>query len=325
MAAPAPAPPHALTGRTGPRGRVRRWPVDPEYAGYRLGSLAARALPGSAVEVVARSAGRVGPRVMGGRRRVVERNLARVRGGIDAEGLRRSVVETFASYGRYWIESFRLPGTAAADLERGMSTEGFEHVESALAAGGGVILALPHLGGWEWAAFWLAEVKGLPVTAVVEPVEPPELAEWFVALRRSIGINVVPLGPSAGTDVIRALRDNHIVCLLCDRDIGGGGIEVDFFGESTTLPAGPATIALRTGVPICPTAVYFEGPRHHGVIRPPLPADRTGRLRQDVTRLTGALAAELEWLIRRAPEQWHLMQPNWPSDREALRKATSEG
>ena len=26
------------------------------------------------------------------------------------------------------------------------------------------------------------------------------------------------------------------------------------------------------------------------------------------------LASELEALIRRAPDQWHLFQPNWPSD-----------
>jgi KDO2-lipid IV(A) lauroyltransferase len=39
-------------------------------------------------------------------------------------------------------------------------------------------------------------------------------------------------------------------------------------------------------------------------------------MRQDVQRLTEDVAAALEDLIRRAPEQWHLFQPNWPSDRE---------
>jgi KDO2-lipid IV(A) lauroyltransferase len=31
--------------------------------------------------------------------------------------------------------------------------------------------------------------------------------------------------------------------------------------------------------------------------------------------MTQALAKEMESLIRAAPEQWHLVQPNWPSDR----------
>jgi KDO2-lipid IV(A) lauroyltransferase len=65
-----------------------------------------------------------------------------------------------------------------------------------------------------------------------------------------------------------------------------------------------------------PAAVYFDGRRHFGVVRPAIPAERQGRLRDDVGRVTQVLAAELEGLVRRAPEQWHLLQPNWPSDRK---------
>jgi phosphatidylinositol dimannoside acyltransferase len=137
-----------------------------------------------------------------------------------------------------------------------------------------------------------------------------------VTWRRELGMNVVPLGPEAGRAVLQALRANEIVCLLCDRDIKRAGVEVDFFGERTTLPAGPATLALRTSAPIFPVGVYFTRRvnGHHAVIRPPLPATRGGSLREDVARVTQALAHELEFLIRRAPEQWHLFQPNWPSD-----------
>ena len=116
--------------------------------------------------------------------------------------------------------------------------------------------------------------------------------------------------------VLRALRDNRIVCLLCDRDIAGDGVEVEFFGERTTLPGGPATLALRTGATLVPAAVYFRAGRdHEGVVRPAIPVEREGRLREDIARITQALAKELEILIRAAPEQWHLLQPNWPSDR----------
>ena len=76
--------------------------------------------------------------------------------------------------------------------------------------------------------------------AVVEKLDPPEIFEWFVELRRRLGMHVVPLGPGAGAAVARALRDNHVVCLLSDRDLSRDGPEVEFFGELTTLPAGPA-------------------------------------------------------------------------------------
>jgi KDO2-lipid IV(A) lauroyltransferase len=45
-----------------------------------------------------------------------------------------------------------------------------------------------------------------------------------------------------------------------------------------------------------------------------VPAHREGRLRDDAARVTQDLARRFEELIRAAPEQWHLLQPNWPSD-----------
>ncbi len=133
------------------------------------------------------------------------------------------------------------------------------NIVTALEGGNGVILVLPHLGGWEWAGRWIAE-QGHPITVVVEKIEPPELFDWFVDLRSKLGMTVVPLGAGAGTTVMRALNDNHIVCLLSDRDLKGGGPEVEFFGERTTMPAGPATLALRTGAPILPTARVLHRP-----------------------------------------------------------------
>ena len=289
-------------------------------AAFKAGSAFARVLPERVATGLARAVGFGAAHVSPERRAQVERNLRRVHGpAFGGAALRRAVDETFESYARYWAESFRLPGTSAEELDAGMAAEGLEHVEDGIARGRGVILALPHLGGWEWAGFWVATVRKWPITVVVEALDPPEVFDWFVGLRRSFGMNVVSLGPDAGSQVIRALKSNHVLCLLSDRDIAGGGIEVEFFGERTTLPGGPATLALRTGAPLLPTAAYFRGRGHYGVVRPPVPADRSGTLREDVTRITQLMAGELESLIRRAPEQWHLMQPNWPSDRSEVR------
>ena len=180
------------------------------------------------------------------------------------------------------------------------------------------MVALPHLGGWEHAAAWIGG-SGHEILAVVEPIEPPEMFRWFARQRRLLGIEIVPLGPDVSTALLRALRDNRIVCLLSDRDLSGDGVAVDFFGERTTLPGGPAILALRTGAALLPAAVYFgPGREHHAVIRPPLAVERQGRLRDDIARITQSLAVELETLIAEAPDQWHLMQPNWPSDRDTL-------
>ncbi len=288
------------------------------YYAYRAGAGVAQLLPQVVGEQMARGLGRLSAVVLPARRRQVERNLRRATGdGLRGLALKRAVSKTFDSYGRYWLELFRLRGDAdEADLLADDNmVEGFEHVLEGCEAGNGVITALPHVGGWDYAGAWLA-AHGYPPTVVVEPVEPPELFEWFADTRRRLGMEVVPLGPDSGRAVLAALRANRVVCLLCDRDIAGDGVEVEFFGERTTLPAGPATLALRTGAPLLPVAVYFR-PRggHRGVVQAPVPAVREGRLRDDVARVTQALAGRFEELIRAAPEQWHLLQPNWPSDR----------
>jgi KDO2-lipid IV(A) lauroyltransferase len=225
---------------------------------------------------------------------------------------------TFESYGRYWVDSFRLPDMSPAEVDAGLDVTGFEHIEQARADGRGPIMLLPHLGGWEWAGFWVPTANNIPVTVVVEPVEPPALFEFFVKYRRRLGMNVVPLGASVTTEALRAIKARDMLCLLCDRDIEGTGVEVEFFGERTRLPGGPAMLGLRTGAPLLPTACYFKDAGVRCVVKAPLPCERTGRLRDDVVRITQDIAYALEELIRVAPEQWHLQQPNWPSDWDAL-------
>ena len=305
---PAPVPRTSPGGVAGLRDRA------PYYA-YRLGAVVARSLPEAAVDRLTGPGGALMASLMGGRRRMLARHLRRVHGpGLDGRALDREVRRSFASYARYWAESFRLPGTPAEALAAAMTSEGLEHVDAGLEAGRGVILALPHLGGWDFGGAWLASL-GYPMVAVVEPVRPPELFDWFADLRRSLGLEVLALGPVAGNTVLRRVKHNAVVALVCDRDIGGTGVEVEFFGERTTLPGGPATLALRTGAALLPSAVYYTGGGgHHAVMGAPLDVTRHGRLREDVTRLTRELASHLEALIRRAPDQWHLLQPNWPSD-----------
>jgi phosphatidylinositol dimannoside acyltransferase len=287
---------------------------------YKAGSRLARLAPDAVGAGAARLIGAgVGP-VSGDKGKIVARNIERALGRpLSAAERRRKVNQTFEWYARYYVESFKLPSIPVEQLDHEFSYEGVDTIHAHCGEGkDGAILALPHLGTWEWAAFWLARVADVKVTAIVEPLDPPELFDWFVGLRESLGMEIYPLGPDAGRQIISALKRGHLVCLLCDRDLQGTGVPVDFFGERTTLPGGPATIALRTGVPLIPAAVFWREHARHGLARPPLVVEREGRLRDDVQRVTQMIANEFEQLIRMAPEQWHLLSPNWPSDYEAL-------
>lgn len=287
---------------------------------YRTAAVLAQRLPRVVVEGVTPQLAGLWARRPSERRHMVENHQRRARPDLEGADLRHQVMEVYRSYGRYWAEAFRLPAVSESELEARMSVDGYEHFENAMAGELGPIAVLPHLGSWEWCAYWLARVKQFPVTAVVERLEPPALFEWFRDFRSRMGVHIVPLGPDAAREVTRALKAHHVVALLSDRDIGGSGVPVEFFGEKTTLPGGPATLALRMGAPLLPVAVYDRGGgRHHTVVRPPLATDRRGSLREDVARVTQDMASVLEELIQAAPEQWHLLQPNWPSDRTPVR------
>lgn len=290
-------------------------------APFRVGAAAARLLPLDALVAGAeRVASRTGPRLLPDHadqlRRNIERALrpeAAATAGVEAGELAR---RGLGSYARYWVESFRIPHLSPERIDRGFCFEGYGHIERVLASGRSPILVLPHLGGWEWAAAWLARVIGVGVTAVVERLEPPEVYDWFVDLRSAYGVNVVPLGPRAMVELTAAVKRCDVVCLLADRDIGGNGTEVEFFGETTSLPVGPALLARRTGAPLLPTAVYFRGRQRVGVVTAPIEPG-SGRGREENDRLTGLVTERLERLIARSPEQWHLLAPNWPADRLA--------
>lgn len=289
----------------------------------RAAALACRSLPlGPLVNVVEPVAGRLGPRIQPDKADQLRRNIERVEPGADDE-LGAMVGRGFGSYGRYWVESFRMPYLTDRTIDRGFSTVGYGKIEEVRASGIGPILVLPHLGGWEWAAAWLGRVCKLDVTAVVERLEPEEVFDWFARLRQAYGVNVVPLGPRAMVEVSAAVKRRDVVCLLSDRDIGGNGVEVTFFGETTTLPVGPALLARRTGAPLLPTAVYFRGRQRVGMVGDPIwpdqfSHDENGQKlsgREINQRLTQVLARRLEELIVDAPDQWHMLGPNWPSDR----------
>lgn len=251
-----------------------------------------------------------------GRRATAERHQRRIQGaGVDA---RRAARRAMGFYGRYYAEVFWMRPRRRAAVIKASRVDGLSILHEAVAAPAGVILAVGHLGNWE-AAGLKAASEGAQVLAVAEALANERIVRWFVQMRAMMDIDIVLTGPGARvTDtLVRRLEEGKVVALLCDRDIKGNGIPVTFFGEQTTLPAGPLALACRTGATVLPVGAYFlEKAGHRFHIHPPLAVPMEGTLEERVREGTQALASVLEDLITEAPEQWHVVVPNWPSDRE---------
>lgn len=285
--------------------------------GLNMADLVARSLPRGLAYALADLAGRAWHRLAPGRRALVSDNLARIAAhtGRPTSGraFRRLVEQAFVSHARYWLEVLRSPYYPAAELEKIVRIDDWERWEPIMR--GGAVVAVPHLGNFEPYGHFVA-AHGLGGVAPVEETDPPELFEFLRARRASgKGVEVIPLS-HAFRPMLAALRHDQLVALVADRDLIGDGLPVTMFGHATTLPAGPAMLALRTGKPLVMARVLRTAPERFSVRAVAVEAPRTGQTAADVTALTHALAARFEAAIAEAPEQWWAaFQPFWTDQR----------
>lgn len=248
-----------------------------------------------------------------GQREQVRRNLARVVPTAGPRELTDLVREAYVSYARYWIDAFRLHRMDGPAVVAASTAEGLAHLDAVRDEGRGGILATGHLGSWDIGALFTAQ-RRWGMVAVAEVVEPRPLFARFVRLREQAGISIVPLvrGGDLVAELERRIREEGaLATLLADRDLSRQGPIVEFFGEPCRLPAGPAVLARRTGLPVHVAAFLTAGDGFHGVVHAPIAVAHLG-----VMEGTQAVAAELERLIGRFPTQWHVFVRNWLADRE---------
>jgi lauroyl/myristoyl acyltransferase len=233
-------------------------------------------------------------------------NLARVAPEADLDVLTRDALR---SYARYWCEVFRLPVTSQERMLSGMTTVGEQRFREAVASDRGTVLALPHSGNWDHAGAWCG-ATGVPFTTVAERLKPESLYDRFVEFRESLGMEVLPLtgGERATFDVlVERLEAGGTLCLLADRDLSARGVDVDFFGASARMPAGPATLALRTGARLIPVTLSFTDHGWHCVFHPEVEPS-------DVPTMTQAVADAFARGIAAHPADWHMLQRLWLDD-----------
>jgi len=286
--------------------------------GYAAGWRLVRAMP----EFMARNAFDAGAHyaARNGGPSQLRKNLARVLGVMPAQvpdGLIRASV---ASYARYWREAFRLPSMDLKKLGKQLDPHfgGQEHIAAALDAGRGAILALPHSGNWDMAGVWLAQKHGT-FTTVNERLKPESLYNRFIAYRESLGFEMLPLsgGERPPFEVLaERLRDNRAVCLMADRDLTRAGVQVDFFGEPTRMPAGSAKLAIETGADLLVVHSWFPAQGWEFSTTPPLDTSSG-----DVAVITQKLADHFARNIAAHPADWHMMQPQWLADLSDERRA----
>jgi phosphatidylinositol dimannoside acyltransferase len=296
-------------------------------AGYSLGwSLVCR-LPESWAESSFRFFADLAWRRQGPGVRMLEANLVRVLGpDVDGKQLRAVSREAMRSYGRYWMEVFRLPVMPVDRLVAGMHAEGpFDKAFADLARGRGVVFALPHMGNWDQAGAWIIAKGAGSITAVMERLKPESVYEKFFAFREGLGMEVLPASGGARPFGILAqrLRAGRVVVLVADRDVTGTGIEVEFFGETCMMQPGSAALAVQTGAALMPAVLWFDGDGWGVRIGEEIPVPAEGSRKEQVGVMMQEVARFFEQGIREHPEDWHMLQPVFVADLDPERQAAA--
>lgn len=282
------------------------------YFGFRLAAWLAEHLPPRIANGVAFIGGRAWFHLSGRKRSIVRKNLARVvEGGRRLEDMVR---RAFDSYARYWLETFRVSSYTKDQLLSMVESDSVGVLQDCLAEGRGAVLATAHFGFYDVGVAWLG-AKGFAMATVGEVLRPRALFEWFAAKRLAGGMEVIPARPrdEARARQLVVLDEGVGLALLSDRDLGRRGVWVTLFGERTTIPAGPALLVARTGVPLLFGAIYMTDGRYR-VDMEKVPYVITEDEMRDVEVIAQSIAAAVERMVRKAPEQWHLFSTNWPAD-----------
>lgn len=295
-------------------------------AGYALGWSAVCRVPEPWAKSVFRAVANIAWRRQGPQVQVLEGNLSRVLGP-DADGgqLRALSRQALQSYAQYWLEVFRLPVTPTQRLMDDTIFSGqLETALDLLAAGRGVIFALPHMGNWDAAGAWVIAKGAGSFTTVQERLKPESLFDQFVAFREGLGFEVLPASGSAvsvfGTLATR-LREGKLVCLVADRDVTGTGTEVEFFGEKARMMGGSAALAERTGAALFPAVLWHEEDRWALHVYEEIPVPPDGDRKHKVAAMTQQLASCFEAGIREHPADWHMLQRVFVADLDPERLA----
>ncbi len=283
---------------------------------FRAGSALLVRVPLRVSEPVARACFLAGYYLWPSKRRIVTANAAHVLGLPPRHAAVAAMARgIYATYSRFTIELMRLPGLPADEPVKLVELAGAQH-ERFMAVwrqcrdeGRGIIAVSGHIGSIDVFAGAYAQ-QGIPTYGLADDSAFDELFELLNASRARWGVTIIPWRRLR--EIFRVMRRPAILGMVVDWGYRADDVPVKLFGDWTTLPAGPATLAARTGAVIVPVLARRrpDGRYDPMMYEPIFVADTSDAA---VGRATQAIATALETMIGEAPEQWYTFKPMWPA------------
>jgi lauroyl/myristoyl acyltransferase len=275
------------------------------FAGWRL----VRALPEKFAYKIFEAIGMFTLSRNGARVKRLRSNLARVCPTKSSSEMDDLMRKAMSSYMRYWCDTFRSPDWSREQIAATVTVDGEDLLTAPMKNGTGVVVALPHAGNWDHAGSYFCGM-GFPLVTVAERLKPEALFNRFLEYRQNIGMEVLALDSRSIVTLLQRAREGRLIALVADRDLSKSGVEVSFFGHPARMPAGPALLAIRTGIPLITAYVSYTATGIHIVFNSvDIPAN--GSEEEKVSKVVQRCADLFAKGIASSPQDWHMLQRIW--------------
>jgi lauroyl/myristoyl acyltransferase len=219
------------------------------------------------------------------------------------------------SYWRYWCDTFRLNKWDKDQIVNGVAVTNEHLLVDAVNSKRGCLVALPHAGNWDHAGAYFCQI-GIPLTTVAEKLEPEKIFLKFLEYRQRIGMEILNHKEKTIPTLTDRLKAGKLVALVADRDLSKSGVEVQFFGRTAKMPAGPAILWLQTGAAFITAYVSYREKGIHiqfdEVSEAVLSnAKQLPDQSSAIKMITQEIAKNFERRIKESPVDWHMLQRIW--------------
>ena len=248
-------------------------------------------------------------------------NLSIVNPGLDELELETLVARSMSSYMRYWCDTFRIQNWSTERIRNSVTTTNDHLLLDPMRDGRGVVVALPHSGNWDHAGAYFCSI-GVPLVTVAERLKPEALFQKFLQHRESMGFEVLSLDSRSFVTLMKRAKEKRLIALVADRDLSQSGIDVDFFGKNARMPAGPAVLAIKTGIPLIVAHVSYTDRGIH-IDFHPVEIPQQGSESERIAATVQATADLFARGITEHPEDWHMLQRIWVDRREEITEGSN--
>ena len=236
-------------------------------------------------------------------------NYAIVSPESSPEDLENLVISGLESYLRYWCDTFRIHRWSPSRISSTVTTKNDHLLREPMLQGRGVVIALPHSGNWDHAGAYFCQ-EGVPLVTVADVLKPEKLFLKFLHYRQKMGFEVLGLDSRAFVTLLKRARGKRLIALVADRDLSSSGIPVTFFGRTAKMPAGPAVLAIKEGLPLVAAHVTYTQSGIH-INFQSIEISTLESESEQISETVQRIAFAFEEGIKEAPQDWHMLQRIW--------------